>query len=344
MARVIRGKASEPYLEQKRKDVKMKDNNKTNYTNVTLNSTSSSIKAEPYPFSASVKCPKYLSTNTNLKPSLEFVSDKNKLDCFAFARNDVINKTVKNLFPYFPISFFLKKLRRFRIKSGMTFIKQSAFTLAEILITLGIIGVVAAMTIPTLMTNIKAQKMRTAFLKQYSVIQQVFKQMESDDISLDPSTYAASTFYKTFANYLTGATLCTSSSDNELCYHRDSNVYKGILRNYLDDGNIVMKDGTLLMFENTRKTVHTNVFITVDLNGIKNPPNALGFDTFTFEFKDGVLRTMGDKDTQYQGDAYCNLDKVLNETNTYFAYHGIACAQKAKEDSDYFKKLYHKYK
>ena len=270
--------------------------------------------------------------------------------------NDMIVKTVKNLFPYFPISFSLKKKidsspnalalngYGFALMLELVRLRMTAFTLAEVLITLGIIGVVAAMTIPTLMTNIKAQKMRTAFLKQYSVIQQVFKQMESDDISLDPSTYAASTFYKTFANYLTGATLCTSSSDNELCYHRDSNVYKGILRNYLDDGNIVMKDGTLLMFENTRKTVHTNVFITVDLNGIKNPPNALGFDTFTFEFKDGVLRTMGDKDTQYQGDAYCNLDKVLNETNTYFAYHGIACAQKAKEDSDYFKKLYHKYK
>ena len=31
--------------------------------------------------------------------------------------------------------------------------KFKAFTLAEILITLGIIGVVAAMTIPTLITN-----------------------------------------------------------------------------------------------------------------------------------------------------------------------------------------------
>ena len=35
--------------------------------------------------------------------------------------------------------------------------KQNAFTLAEVLITLGIIGVVAAMTIPTLMQNINAK-------------------------------------------------------------------------------------------------------------------------------------------------------------------------------------------
>ena len=33
--------------------------------------------------------------------------------------------------------------------------KISAFTLAEVLITLGIIGIVAAMTIPTLMTKIQ---------------------------------------------------------------------------------------------------------------------------------------------------------------------------------------------
>ncbi len=34
------------------------------------------------------------------------------------------------------------------------------FTLAEVLITLGIIGVVAAMTIPTLLANINGQKYR----------------------------------------------------------------------------------------------------------------------------------------------------------------------------------------
>lgn len=42
--------------------------------------------------------------------------------------------------------------------------KKVAFTLAEVLITLGIIGIVVAMTIPTLMTNIKARKLRTQFL------------------------------------------------------------------------------------------------------------------------------------------------------------------------------------
>ena len=44
-----------------------------------------------------------------------------------------------------------------------------AFTLAEVLITLGIIGVVAAMTIPTLMANYKAKRLHSQFLKSYSL-------------------------------------------------------------------------------------------------------------------------------------------------------------------------------
>ena len=61
--------------------------------------------------------------------------------------------------------------------------KKIAFTLAETLIVMGIIGVVAALTIPSLINNYKAQRLRTQFLKSYSTIQQVFKQMEADDVS-----------------------------------------------------------------------------------------------------------------------------------------------------------------
>ncbi len=42
---------------------------------------------------------------------------------------------------------------------------EEGFTLAEILITLGIIGVVAAMTIPNLINAYKAKQLRTRFNK-----------------------------------------------------------------------------------------------------------------------------------------------------------------------------------
>lgn len=43
--------------------------------------------------------------------------------------------------------------------------KKFGFTLAEVLITLGIIGVVAAMTIPTLVSKYRQRALETAFKK-----------------------------------------------------------------------------------------------------------------------------------------------------------------------------------
>jgi len=50
--------------------------------------------------------------------------------------------------------------------------KESGFTLAEVLITLGIIGVVAAMTIPTLIANTNGAKFRAQFKKTLSTLNQ----------------------------------------------------------------------------------------------------------------------------------------------------------------------------
>ena len=50
--------------------------------------------------------------------------------------------------------------------------KRFGFTLAEVLITLGIIGVVAAMTIPTLISNTNSQKFRSQFKKTISTLNQ----------------------------------------------------------------------------------------------------------------------------------------------------------------------------
>ncbi len=50
--------------------------------------------------------------------------------------------------------------------------KKFGFTLAEVLITLGIIGVVAAMTIPTLIANTNGAKFRSQFKKTISTLNQ----------------------------------------------------------------------------------------------------------------------------------------------------------------------------
>lgn len=54
--------------------------------------------------------------------------------------------------------------------------RKKAFTLAEVLITLGVIGVVAAMTIPTLIQNTQNAEYKTAYKKAYSDLSQIFIQ------------------------------------------------------------------------------------------------------------------------------------------------------------------------
>ena len=62
---------------------------------------------------------------------------------------------------------------------------KSAFTLAEVLITLGIIGVVAAMTMPTLMNSTNGAQYKTAYKKALSVLSQaVVLNVALDDYDL----------------------------------------------------------------------------------------------------------------------------------------------------------------
>lgn len=55
---------------------------------------------------------------------------------------------------------------------------KKAFTLAEVLITLGVIGVVAAMTLPTLVQNYRNRVVETRLQKFYSAINQAVKMAE----------------------------------------------------------------------------------------------------------------------------------------------------------------------
>lgn len=64
--------------------------------------------------------------------------------------------------------------------------KQKGFTLAEVLITLGIIGVVAAMTMPVLMNNFKKKTYEAQFLKTINYIvnanKKLLQEEEIDDL------------------------------------------------------------------------------------------------------------------------------------------------------------------
>ena len=53
--------------------------------------------------------------------------------------------------------------------------RKAAFTLAEVLITLGVIGIVAAMTLPTLIANYQKKVVETRLISFYSKINQAYR-------------------------------------------------------------------------------------------------------------------------------------------------------------------------
>ena len=214
---------------------------------------------------------------------------------------------------------------------------KRAFTLAEILITLGIIGVVAAMTIPSLITSYKAYRYRTQFLKSYSTLQQIFKQMEADDVAMDGSSYSGRTFQKVIKPYLNNTTQCRTAKElqSPLCLSKDKEQYNNLpntakmIWSIFDDGQFILADGSQLFIENPTSAFQ-HVILLIDLNGYINPPNRAGIDLFLFQLTDNEVVPMGSPNTNMAGTYYCNTN--VNEWAS-----GTGCSLKAKDNPDYFK-------
>ena len=69
----------------------------------------------------------------------------------------------------------MKKFKDLLTRSLLRDYRMSAFTLAEVLITLGIIGVVAAMTIPNLISNVQKTKTVSQLKKLFQNFQLQFE-------------------------------------------------------------------------------------------------------------------------------------------------------------------------
>ena len=97
-------------------------------------------------------------------------------------------------------------------------LSRSAFTLAEVLITLGIIGVVAAMTLPSLVNNYKEKELVSRTKKLYSNVQNAVLLAQKDLGTVGDNTFLfdvsqthAQTAHK-LAKYFNGAKVCEASS------------------------------------------------------------------------------------------------------------------------------------
>ena len=100
--------------------------------------------------------------------------------------------------------------------------RNSAFTLAEVLITLGIIGVVAAMTLPSLTKKYQDKIMLTQVKRAYSDLENALKmyaaQNSCSDITCISDTSGTSEdLLKRMYQSFKGATYCSKTSDKGVC-------------------------------------------------------------------------------------------------------------------------------
>lgn len=210
---------------------------------------------------------------------------------------------------------------------------SNGFTLAEVLITIGIIGVVAAMTLPTVITNIKYAQIKASLKKNYALTLQVLDQINKDqgfNITGDYRIFnnRAVNVFKEY--YKLPDPKC---KNQKLCNRYDFKTFDGRdfhSDSYLDDGLFYTNDGSQYIFNNDGY----GLFITIDVNSKAKGPNRWGYDMFTFEItKQGKLLPMGAQTTKYTDlDKYCSISSTE-------ARNGIACTYKALTEKDYFKNL-----
>lgn len=192
--------------------------------------------------------------------------------------------------------------------------KKIAFTLAEVLIVLGIVGVVAEMTIPTLISNVQNQQYVAELKKSYSNINQVLVKMSADagctgDLKCT-GLFSASSTDKTwgdqFAQYFKIAKNCGTISDTSISGCFPDTVYISYDRTSPNSGfdswwyRIITTDGMVMMTHDysndcadsgisnhiTNNLTQVCGIILIDVNGLKSP-NAMGRDIYEFYISNG---------------------------------------------------------
>ena len=174
------------------------------------------------------------------------------------------------------------------------------FTLAEVLITLGIIGVVAAMTIPTLMANLRAEKLKSQFEKTYVDLNVASRAFYADnDMSFrdyQDSIYTGSqysgTSLKYFMSYFKGVQSqgYSTSFENRRGLKNLNLNGQEITQWPCDQSDMEMDiSGRLFSMDDNaaRYNLPTGPKICVDVNGVDRP-NKWGVDRFVFVFTDDV--------------------------------------------------------
>lgn len=189
------------------------------------------------------------------------------------------------------------------LKEGFKLNFRKGFTLAEVLITLGIIGVVAALTIPTLVKNYQKKVTITRLTDTYSILTNVFKLAEVD--YGDPSRWGMGIYlgqdavgsasidsyvekymlpYMQGAKYEpTGQTLAQMGFKNGITYPNGT----AVLPPNATAKPLILKNGVYIFrtsayVGNTDNRYYVSIIFYIDVNG-PSGDNVVGKDVFVIE-------------------------------------------------------------
>lgn len=209
-----------------------------------------------------------------------------------------------------------------------------AFTLAEVLITMGIIGIVAEITLPPLVRNIQDAQYKAAAKKAFTVISQAVTQMRQDEggtlVQYHQMQHA---FEPIFITYLKGVTPCpdtgcivdSATTDYQTLGKAETVNWWWGQQFETNDGMFwgIMNNGTWP----TNVGTETIVFL-VDVNGYRKKPNMFGRDVFLFELLNDRVLPMGAEGTNVTEANKC-------ERNTGWWRSGLGCMINVMQGIDY---------
>lgn len=176
-------------------------------------------------------------------------------------------------------------------------IKSMAFTLVEVLITLAIIGIVATLTLPRLISNITSRSYATQ-IKNFSA---QIQQLATDQLVNHRTNTLFNTDFTSAARFVTNdnfviTKFCNDDTALTDCWKTSANVsssrrvrYKSIYSNNVTVSSIstgtgvsaILKNGILFRYFPVENNDNAIGYFTVDVNGVDGP-NIVGKDLFGF--------------------------------------------------------------
>lgn len=223
---------------------------------------------------------------------------------------------------------------------------KKAFTLAEVLITLGIIGVVAAMTLPALVQKQQKKSLEVAFKKSYANFYNAYNKARINEPPLwdsentvNPYPELAKAIYTEYRQIRN-----IKQSENQK-YRQNVKTYmlkKGVLPEcnqiFRNEGSVITPDGSAV---SVSQNCGVN-WVVLDTNGIYKGPNAYGHDLFVFTISQKGILTPATKEAEGNYDeegnrlpGYNTNPETANKCskNSSSNVNGVTCSTFALSDT-----------